>query len=285
LVSEALRGEGGVLRNGAGEAFMPRYHALADLAPRDIVARAIDSELKRRGEPSVFLDMTHLPGDFLLERFPTIHAACLDVGLDLRATPIPVVPAAHYMCGGVQVDGAGRTNIHGLFAIGEVSCSGLHGANRLASNSLLEAAVQAERAAGAARRLLEEGARAERLDVPSWDAGEARSPDELVLIHQAWDEIRTLMWNYVGIVRSDRRLRRAKRRLDLIYGEVRAEYWRFLVSPELVELRNLATVSRLIVASARSRQESRGLHFSLDYPETDDANWAHDTVLRRPLSD
>jgi L-aspartate oxidase len=285
LVSEALRGEGGILRNASGEPFMTRYHELRDLAPRDIVARAIDRELKTRGDASVYLDMTHLPGDFLVERFPTIHAACMEVEIDMRRDPIPVVPAAHYMCGGIQVDADCRTNISGLLAIGEASCSGLHGANRLASNSLLEAAVQARRAAATAAALLESGARAERLDVPTWDAGEASSPDERVLMNQAWDEIRRLMWNYVGIVRSNRRLTRAKRRLELIYGEVRDEYWRFLVSPELVELRNLATVAQLIVASAVIRQESRGLHYSIDYPETDDANWLHDTVLRRPLSD
>ncbi|MCB9740534.1 MAG: L-aspartate oxidase [Deltaproteobacteria bacterium] len=285
LVSEALRGEGGILRTADGDAFMARYHPLQDLAPRDIVARAIDRELKTRGDASVYLDMTHLPPDFLVERFPTIHRACMEVEIDMRRQPIPVVPAAHYMCGGVQVDADCRTTISGLLAIGEVSCSGLHGANRLASNSLLEAAVQARRAAATATALLEQGARAPHLDVPSWDVGEASSPDERVLMNQAWDEIRRLMWNYVGIVRSNRRLIRAKRRLELIYGEVREEYWRFFVSPETVELRNLATVAQLIVDSALIRQESRGLHFSLDYPDTDDDNWRHDTVLRRPLSD
>ncbi len=285
LISEALRGEGGILRNAGGEAFMTRYHPSRDLAPRDIVARAIDRELKTRGDAAVYLDMTHLDRDFVRERFPTIFAACMDVEIDMRSSPIPVVPAAHYMCGGVQVDLDGRTNIHGLLAIGETSCSGLHGANRLASNSLLEGAVQAVRAATVARQLLSDGAHAVALDVPSWDAGEANSPDERVLMNQAWDEIRRLMWNHVGIVRSNRRLERAKSRLELIFGEVRDDYWRFIVSPELVELRNLATVARLIVASALIRQESRGLHYSLDYPETDDENWLHDTALRRPLSD
>lgn len=285
LISEALRGEGGLLRSLDGERFMPRHHPLAELAPRDIVARAIDQELKARGDASVLLDMTHLDAAFVEARFPTIFAACMEIGLDIRTTPIPVVPAAHYMCGGVMVDRDGRTNIHGLLAIGEVSCTGLHGANRLASNSLLEAAVYARRAAGVARQLLQDAGRAEVPAVPAWDAGEAAPADERVLMNQAWDEIRRLMWNYVGIVRSNRRLERAKRRLELISAEVREEYWRFLLSPELIELRNLVTVARLIVQSALMRQESRGLHCSLDYPEQDDDNWCRDTVLRKPRTD
>ncbi len=281
LVSEALRGEGGILRNANGEPFMPRYHELADLAPRDIVARAIDSELKTRGDESVFLDMTHLEADFLAERFPNIHATCSGVGIDMCVQPIPVVPAAHYMCGGVLTDDVGRTNIEGLVAVGEVACTGLHGANRLASNSLLEGAVFADRAAEAARQVIAGKDGPPDLDLPDWDTGDARSHDEAVVMNHSWDEIRRLMWNYVGIVRSTRRLKRARRRLDLLYNEVREEYWRFLLTPELVELRNLCQVARLIVDSALMRHESRGLHYSLDHPETDD-NWLHDTVVRKP---
>lgn len=283
LISEALRGEGGILRNADGEAFMSRYHELKDLAPRDIVARAIDRELKTRGEASVFLDMTHLDDDFLESHFPTIHARCMGVGIDMRSQPIPVVPGAHYMCGGVQVDMDGRCNLKGLLAIGEVSCTGLHGANRLASNSLLEGAVYAVRAAEAARALLRESEPKQELNVPSWNAGDARNPDELVLMNHSWSEIRSLMSNYVGIVRSNRRLKRAERRLDLLYGELREDYWRFLISADLIELRNLCMVAQLIVRSALIRQESRGLHYSIDYPNSDDINWRHETVLRRPV--
>ncbi|MCO4760679.1 MAG: L-aspartate oxidase [Myxococcales bacterium] len=285
LISEALRGEGGILRNSDGEAFMARYHELRDLAPRDIVARAIDSELKTRGDASVFLDMTHLAPDFLESHFPTIHGRCMSVGIDMRTTPIPVVPGAHYMCGGVQVDQDARTNLRGLLAIGEVSCTGLHGANRLASNSLLEGAVYAVRAADTARQLLADATPLPKLDLPSWDAGDARSPDERVLLNHSWDEIRNLMSNYVGIVRSNRRLKRAERRLELLYGELREDYWRYLLSADLIELRNLCTVAQLIVRSALMRQESRGLHYSIDYPDTDDLNWRHESSLRRPVYD
>ena len=285
LISEALRGEGGVLRNASGEAFMERYHPLKDLAPRDIVARAIDRELKTRGDTSVFLDMTHLSADFLEIHFPNIHETCMSAGVDMRTTPIPVVPGAHYMCGGVLVDRDGRSNLNGLYAIGEVSCTGLHGANRLASNSLLEGAVFAARAAVSVREFLATRPNVPRLDLPLWDIGDARSPDERVVMNHSWDEIRRLMWSYVGIVRSNRRLRRASRRLELLYSEVREEYWRFLPSADLIELRNLCMVAQLIVRSALMRQESRGLHYSLDYPESDDANWSHETVIRRPVYD
>ena len=281
LISEALRGEGGILRNIHGEAFMARYHHQRDLAPRDIVARAIDAELKQSGADSVFLDMTHLPAPFLEERFPTIFAKCLSLGVDMRTQAIPVVPAAHYQCGGVQVDLDGRTNIPGLLAIGEVSCTGLHGANRLASNSLLEGVVYAETAAAHTRVFLEEPHDPTELDVPAWDTRSAGDDEEAVVVKQSWDEIRQLMWNYVGIVRTNRRLLRAQRRLRLIEQEVREDYWRFHLTTDLVELRNITAVALLIVESALSRQESRGLHSSADYPETDDINWLHDTVRQR----
>lgn len=285
LISEALRGEGGLLRNTSGEAFMERYHPLRDLAPRDVVARAIDTELSLSGADSVFLDMTHLPAKFLEERFPTIFATCLSLGIDIRTQPIPVVPAAHYQCGGVQVDMHGQTNIDRLLAIGEVSCTGLHGANRLASNSLLEGVVYAESAARQTREWLAQPVDDAGLDLPEWDTGSAGDADEIVVVKQSWAEIRQLMWNYVGIVRTNRRLLRAQRRLRLIEQEVREDYWRFHLTPDLVELRNITAVALLIVESALSRQESRGLHWSADYPETDDENWLHDTVRQRSPSE
>jgi L-aspartate oxidase len=283
LITEAMRGEGGILRLSSGEPFMRRHHEAGELAPRDLVARAIDAELKTRGDECAFLDMTNLPGDFLVARFPHVHENLMEVGLDMRHEPIPVVPAAHYMCGGVLTDGDGRTSIAGLLAVGEVACTGMHGANRLASNSLLEGAVFAERAAAAAVAHLAEKTGSPELDVPEWRTGDAVSPDEAVVVRQNWDEIRSLMWNYVGIVRSNRRLKRAERRLRLLHEEVREDYWRFFVHADLVELRNICLVARLIVASALARQESRGLHWTIDYPERDDANWQRDTVLRRAL--
>jgi L-aspartate oxidase len=277
LISEALRGEGGVLRLGDGTAFMERHHPMKDLAPRDVVARAIDFEMKRSGDDCVYLDMSARAGDWLRERFPNIHAACLRYGVDMTKQPIPVVPAAHYMCGGVLTDRDGRTTIPGLYAIGEVSCSGLHGANRLASNSLLEGLVFARRAASAVAAKRYEGPLA---DPPLWDVGTATPSDEAVLVSQNWDEIRRTMWNYVGIVRSDKRLRRASRRIALLQEEIREYYWRHLVTRDLLELRNLADVAEMIVASAAFRKESRGLHYTIDHPHTDEA-WAADTVLVR----
>jgi L-aspartate oxidase len=282
LITEACRGEGGILRNDRGEAFMARYDARKDLAPRDIVARAIDSELKQSGADNVWLDMSHLPEPFLREHFPTIYERCLSLGIDMARQPIPVVPAAHYQCGGVQVGLSGETNIAGLLAIGEVACTGLHGANRLASNSLLEACVYAQRAAVLAQIWLQDRSVPEDLRVPAWDTGAAGDADEQVVVSQSWDEIRRLMWNYVGIVRTTRRLLRAQRRIALIYQEVREDYWRFLLTPDLVELRNITAVAMLIVDSALARRESRGLHFIADYPDTDDDLWLRDTVLQRP---
>jgi L-aspartate oxidase len=276
LISEALRGEGGILRLLDGTAFMPRYHEMKDLAPRDIVARAIDAELKRTGDDSVTLDMTHLDPNYLVERFPNIHARCMQLGIDMRKQPIPVVPAAHYSCGGVLVDERGRTSVRNLYAVGEVSMTGLHGACRLASNSLLEALVYAARAADDVKDVTVD--RPQR--VAPWYAGEATSSDERVLVSHTWEEIRRLMWNYVGIVRTDRRLERAARRIELIREEIRDYYWNVLINNDLLELRNLALVADLIIQSARRRLESRGLHYNLDHPDHD-PRLVKDTILAR----
>jgi L-aspartate oxidase len=279
LISEALRGEGGVLRNRAGEAFMSRYDARRELAPRDIVARSIDAEIKRRGDDSAYLDMTHLPKAFLIEHFPNIYATCKEFGIDMAVQPIPVVPAAHYQCGGVVTDLAGATSVPQLLAVGEAACTGLHGANRLASNSLLEGLVFGRRAALHAKELLA-GVRGEPPPVPDWNPGAALDPDEGVVVTHNWEEVRRLMWNYVGIVRSMKRLERARTRLHLLRGEIRDYYWQYKITPDLVELRNLADVAMLIVESARRRKESRGLHYLLDFPKTDEKQ-IHDTVVAR----
>jgi L-aspartate oxidase len=274
LISEALRGEGGTLRNIDGVAFMDSRHPMGSLAPRDVVAREIDAELKRGGERCVFLDMTELDHEFITRRFPTIHARCMSVGIDMRHDRIPVVPAAHYTCGGVVVDPYGHTSVPGLMAIGEVSMSGMHGACRLASNSLLEAIVLAQ---GAAERAKEAGRPPpERVD--SWNEGDAVDSDEAVMVTANWEEVRALMWNFVGIVRSDKRLERARRRLQMIREEIDEYYWRFRITRDILELRNISLVGQLIVECASRRKESRGLHYTLDHPELD-AAWAKETIF------
>ncbi len=279
LISEALRGEGGVLLGSDDQPFMAKYDERKDLAPRDIVARAIDSEMKRTGSRCVFLDMRHHTKEYLEDRFPNIYQTCLQHGIDPAKEPIPVVPAAHYQCGGVRTDIHGATSLQGLYAIGEVACTGLHGANRLASNSLLEGAVLAHRAAAHVVSALPLGRSNIEITIPEWQSGDAEDVDELVVIYHNWDEIRRLMWDYVSIVRTDKRLQRAATRLRNLKQEVHEFYWHFKITADLLELRNLVDVAAVIVESARRRQESRGLHYTLDHPEK--SARVEDTLLSR----
>ena len=282
LISEAVRGEGGKLIDAAGNAFMETYASQKDLACRDVVARAIDTELKKRGADSVFLDISNKDSEFIKERFPNLYEKCLTFGFDMTKEPLPVVPAAHYMCGGVATDMSGKTDLHWLYAIGETACTGLHGANRLASNSLVEALVYSHTAAKQAIKDIETSDFTATPEPPPWDELDTTDSDEVIMVSQNWDEIRRLMWNYVGIVRSDKRLARAKRRIDIIQQEIHEYYWNFRVSSDLIELRNIAIVAELIIRCARHRKESRGLHYNIKYPYRDDKKWQKDTIVRRP---
>jgi L-aspartate oxidase len=275
LITEAIRGEGGKLLLPDGQRFMERFDPRGELAPRDIVARAIDHEMKRLGADCVFLDISHQSREFLQSHFPTVMSRCAELGIDIAKEPIPVVPAAHYTCGGIVVDTSGRTDLEGLYAIGEASSTGLHGANRMASNSLLECIVYAESAAAHITRNLEHLAAPD--PAPPWDESQVTDSDEDVVISHNWDELRRFMWDYVGIVRTNKRLQRAMHRVQLLQSEIAEYYGNYKVSNDLLELRNLAMVAELMIRCAISRKESRGLHYTLDYPEL--LPVARDTVL------
>jgi len=276
LITEAVRGEGGVLRRPDGTRFMPDFDERAELAPRDIVARSIDFEMKRLGSECMYLDISHKPAEFIKEHFPTIYERCLELGIDLTKEPIPVVPAAHYTCGGVITNTSGQTDLKGLYAIGETAFTGLHGANRLASNSLLECVVYGSTAAKAIAAELSDTTM-EAVDVPPWDESKVVDSDEDVVISHNWDELRRFMWDYVGIVRTNKRLERAQHRVELLQREIQDYYKNYRVSKYLIELRNLSLVSELIIRCAMKRTESRGLHYTLDYPESEPD--LYDTVL------
>ena len=279
LISEAIRGEGGVLLDRKGNRFMEKYHPLKDLAFRDIVARSIDLEMKKSGEECVYLEISHKQADFIRDRFPYIYKTCLKYQIDITKEPIPVVPAAHYMCGGLLTDQDGLTNINNLYAIGEVACTGLHGANRLASNSLLEALVYARRAAERSFQYLARNRNLSFPIAPIWDSGTATDSEDLVVVSHNWDEIRRFMWNYLGIVRTNKRLARAQSRVKIIQEEIEEYYWDFIITGDLLELRNLAQIAELIITCASLRKESRGLHYNLDYPSKDNEHWRRDTVI------
>jgi len=283
LISEAVRGEGAILKDAHGRRFMEKYSPDKELACRDVVARAIDTELKMSGDDSVFLDISQKDADFIKDHFPNIYGKCLEFGIDMTKEAIPVVPAAHYMCGGVATDLNGRTDIKGLYAAGETACTGLHGANRLASNSLLEALVYADRASITAVKELRSDDKTPLTRISCWDEAGVTDSDEVIVVSHNWDEIRTFMWNYVGIVRSDKRLNRALRRIKNILMEIDEYYWNFRITADLIELRNLATLAELIIRSALKRKESRGLHYTIDYSEKNDKNRLKDTILKKKL--
>ena len=262
---------------------MADYSPDKELACRDVVARAIDNELKKTGADSVFLDISHRDASFIRQRFPNIYARCLEYGIDMTKEPIPVVPAAHYMCGGVATDLNGKTDVQRLYAVGETACTGLHGANRLASNSLLEALVYSHNAYKASLEEFRAIGNKITVTLDPWDETNTTDSDEAIVVSHNWDEIRRLMWNYVGIVRSDKRLQRAKRRIENIQQEINEYYWDFKVTADLIELRNLATVAELIIQSALIRKESRGLHYNIEYPDRDDLNWLQHTILKKPF--
>ncbi len=277
LITEAVRGEGGRLLLPDGTRFMPRFDERAELAPRDIVARAIDHEMKRLGAECVYLDISHKPASYITEHFPTVYQRCLEFGYDMTKEPIPVVPAAHYTCGGIMTDLDGATDIPGLYAIGETAFTGLHGANRMASNSLLECLVFSQAAVQHIRQQHPSVPRG--MAIPEWDISRVTDSDEEVVVSHNWEELRHFMWDYVGIVRTDKRLQRAARRAQLLLTEIDEYYGNFKVTNDLLELRNLVTVADLIIRSAQSRKESRGLHFTLDYPEPDNSKPPVNTIL------